>query len=98
YTVLGSQEDRESSAAALASARGIIRSEVGRQTGLRLTPSIEFVPDAVPETAASLEEALRAAAERDAELARQAAGAAYAGEADPYRRAEDEAAEEDTER
>lgn len=98
YTVLGTQEDRESSAAALASARGVIRSEVGRQTGLRLTPSIEFVPDAVPETAASLEEALRAAAERDAELARQAAGATYAGEADPYRRPEDETAEEDTER
>ena len=62
YTVLGDDEERASSAAALASAKGIIRSEVGKQTGIRLTPTIEFVPDAVPETAASLEEALRAAA------------------------------------
>lgn len=89
YTVLGSDEDRASSAAALASAKGLIRSEVGRLTGLRLTPTVEFIPDAVPETAAHLEEALRAAAAHDAEVARLAAEASYAGEADPYRR-EDE--------
>ncbi|MPV39125.1 30S ribosome-binding factor RbfA [Georgenia subflava] len=86
YTVLGSEEERSASAAALASARGLIRSEVGKQTGIRLTPNLEFVLDAVPETAASLEEALRAAAERDAELARLAATAVHAGDADPYRR------------
>ncbi|KAE8763004.1 30S ribosome-binding factor RbfA [Georgenia thermotolerans] len=90
YTVLGDEEARTSSAAALASAKGIIRSEVGKQTGVRLTPTIEFVPDAVPETAASLEEALRAAAERDAELAQLAARAAYAGDPDPYRRPAEE--------
>jgi ribosome-binding factor A len=86
YTVLGSDEERAASAAALASAKGLIRSEVGKQTGIRLTPTLEFVPDAVPETAASLEEALREAAARDAQLAEMAASAAYAGEADPYRR------------
>lgn len=85
YTVLGSEEDRASSAAALASARGLIRSEVGRQTGVRLTPTLEFVLDAVPETAASLEAALQEAAARDAELARIAAGAQHAGDPDPYR-------------
>jgi ribosome-binding factor A len=90
YTVLGTEEERVSSAAALASAKGLIRSEVGKQTGIRLTPTIEFVPDAVPETAASLEEALRIAAARDAELARIAASATYAGDADPYRRPADE--------
>ncbi len=85
YTVLGDTEAREASAAALASATGIIRSEVGRQTGVRLTPTLEFIPDAVPETAAHLEDALRQAAVRDAEVAAQAAGAQYAGDADPYR-------------
>ena len=86
YTVLGEDEDRAATAAALESAKGLIRSEVGRQLGIRLTPSIEFLPDALPDTAQHLEEALRAAAERDAELARLAANATPAGEADPYRK------------
>lgn len=90
YTVLGDEEARTSSAAALESAKGLIRSEVGRLTGVRLTPSLEFVLDAVPETAAHIEAALREAAERDAEVARLAASAEYAGEPDPYRRATDE--------
>jgi ribosome-binding factor A len=93
YTVLGDEEARAGSAVALESAKGLIRSEVGRLTGVRLTPTLEFVPDAVPETAAHLEAALREAAARDAEVARLAASAEYAGEPDPYRRpAEDEAA------
>ena len=87
YTVLGDEQEQRDTAAALASARGHIRSEVGRQLGLRLTPSLEFSADNVPETAADLERALRLAAERDAELARLAAGATPAGDADPYRRA-----------
>lgn len=92
YTVLGDEEDRANSAAGLESAKGLIRSEVGRLTGVRLTPTLEFVHDAVPETAAHLEAALREAAERDAEVARLAARAEYAGDADPYRRpADDEA-------
>lgn len=86
YTVLGDEEQRVASAAALASATGIIRSEVGKQTGIRLTPTLEFVPDALPDTAKHLEDALAAAARRDAEVAALAAGATYAGDADPYRR------------
>lgn len=86
YTVLGSEEERADSAAALASATGLIRSEVGKQTGVRLTPTLEFTLDAVPETAAHLEAALAEAAERDARLARERANASYAGEADPYRK------------
>lgn len=94
YTVLGDEEDRANSAAGLESAKGLIRSEVGRLTGVRLTPTLEFVHDAVPETAAHLEAALREAAERDAEVARLAARAEYAGDADPYRRpAEDDEAQ-----
>ena len=96
YTVLGSDEERAASAAALASAKGLIRSEVGKQTGIRLTPTLEFLPDALPETAQHLEDALREAAARDAEVAQLAMSAQYAGEADPYRRPadEDDAAED----
>lgn len=86
YTVLGSDEERVDSAAALESAKGLIRSEVGRQTGVRLTPTLEFTLDAVPETAAHLEAALAEAAARDAEVAKARENAAYAGEADPYRK------------
>src|SRR5699024_1568933 len=92
YTVLGEEEDRAGTAAALASAKGLIRSEVGKRTGVRLTPSLDFIPDALPETAAHLEDALRRAAREDAELAARRNGAAYAGDANPYR---DEAAAED---
>lgn len=98
YTVLGDEEARGASAAALESAKGLIRSEVGKQTGVRLTPTLEFVPDAVPETAASIAEALREAARRDAEVAALAATAQYAGDADPYRRpseGDEESDEED---
>lgn len=98
YTVLGDEAQRADSAAALASATGIIRSEVGKQTGIRLTPTLEFVPDALPDTAKHLEDALAAAARRDAEVAALAAGATYAGDADPYRRpVEHEDAEGDDE-
>lgn len=90
YTVLGDEESREGSAKALESAKGLIRSEVGKQTGIRLTPTLAFHLDAVPETAAHLEEALSEAARRDAEVARLAAGARYAGESDPYRHPEDD--------
>ena len=94
YTVFGGDEERESSAAALRSATGMVRSEVGKQLGVRLTPSIEFIPDALPETAASLEAKLREAAERDAEVAALAANATFAGEANPYREDDDAGDEE----
>jgi len=56
YTVYGSEEERAASAAGLASATGVIRSEVGRQTGLKHTPSITFVPDTLPEGARRMED------------------------------------------
>ncbi len=56
YTVYGSAEERAGTAAALASAAGVIRSEIGRQTGLRHTPSVEFKPDTVPDNARNIEE------------------------------------------
>ena len=85
YTVFGDDESRQSTAAALESARGMLRTEVGRQTGLKFTPSLAFFPDAIPENAKLVDELLRAAAEADAHVHKQAVGAQYAGEADPYR-------------
>ena len=85
YTVLGSEEERAATAAALESAKDVLRSEVGKQTGLRLTPTLEFLADAVPENASHIDELLAAAAARDAEVAALAAQKSFAGEADPYR-------------
>lgn len=85
YTVYGTDEERAATAAALESAKGLIRSEVGKQTGVRLTPTIDFYLDSVPETAAHLDAALIEASRRDAELAALREGKDYAGDADPYR-------------
>lgn len=86
YTVLGSEEERVQSGKALESATGMIRSSVGKQLGLRLTPSIEFIPDALPDTAKTLEDLLAVARTRDEEIRRRAEGATPVGEADPYRK------------
>lgn len=86
YTVFGSDDERVGSAAALESAKGVVRREVGRGIGIRLTPSLEFIADALPEGAAHLEDLLAATAARDAELAARAAGRAFAGEPDPYKK------------
>jgi ribosome-binding factor A len=84
YTVYGTDKEREDSAAALKAATGMLRTEVGRNIQVRLTPSLEFIPDAIPENAAHIEDLLRAAHERDAEVAGLAASAQYAGDEDPY--------------
>jgi ribosome-binding factor A len=88
YTVYGSDEDAAASAAALASATGVIRSEVGRQTGLKHTPSITFQRDTLPEGAKSIEDLVTKAKQADAELAAARAGASHAGDSNPYRTAE----------
>lgn len=90
YTVMGDQAERDDSAAALASATGLIRSEVGKQTGIKFTPSITFVADAVPDTAAHIEDLLREAQQRDAEVAGLAADAKFAGDPDPYKHDDEE--------
>lgn len=84
YTVYGSDEERAASAAALKAATGMLRTEVGRNITARLTPSLEFVPDGVPENAAAIESLLAEARERDQDAAALAATAQYAGDADPY--------------
>ena len=86
YTVFGEEEQVVASAAALESAKGLIRSEVGKQLGIRHVPSLEFIRDALPENARHLEELLEQVRQADAAAAAASAGAVYAGEADPYRK------------
>ena|SRR5687767_3640122 len=86
YTVLGEDEQVAATAAALESAKGILRSEVGKQLGMRHVPTLEFIHDALPENARHLDELLAKARESDAKVAAAAAGATYAGDADPYRK------------
>ncbi|MFF3439026.1 30S ribosome-binding factor RbfA [Streptosporangium sp. NPDC002721] len=89
YTVFGSEAERADSAVALESAKGLIRSEVGRQTGLRHTPTLTFTHDPLPDNARHLEDLLAEAKARDVEIAKRAEGASHAGDADPYRKPED---------
>ena len=84
YTVYGTDEERADSAAALKAATGMLRTEVGRNLNLRLTPSLEFIADAIPENAAAIDALLREATERDNEARALAANAQYAGDEDPY--------------
>ncbi|CAB4958668.1 unannotated protein [freshwater metagenome] len=85
YTVFGSDEDKKQSAAIIEKNRGIVRREVGRGLSIRLTPTIEFVTDEVPEVAAHLNDVLAEAKARDAEIARLAAEAEFAGDENPYK-------------
>lgn len=86
YTVLGESDDLAATQAGLDSAKGLIRSTVGKQLGLRFAPTIAFLPDAMPENARHLEELLQQTRAADAAKAAEAARAQYAGEADPYRK------------
>lgn len=99
YTVLGETVDAEPDidavTAALASANGVLRSIVGKRTGVRFTPTLTFVRDAVPEGVRAFDELLARARDADAEVARLAAGAQPAGEADPYKPPREDVNDED---
>lgn len=95
YTVYGTDQERMDSAAALKSATGMLRSEVGRNITARLTPSIEFIADGIPENAQLIEGLLAEARSRDAEVSSLAATAQYAGDADPYVKPRDESSHDD---
>ena len=84
YTVYGTDEERADTAAALKSATGVLRSEVGKNITARLTPSLEFIADALPENAKVLDSLLAEARARDAEVEGLAKTATYAGDEDPY--------------
>ncbi len=90
YTVLGDAAAQAGTAAALESATGMLRSTVGRALGLRHSPSLAFVLDNVQDQAKHLDDLLAVARNRDAEVQRLAAGAQYAGDANPYRVDEDD--------
>jgi ribosome-binding factor A len=89
YTVRGQtlqdEPDYAGAAAALERAKGALRSKVGAGTGVRFTPTLSFVLDKVPDTAAHMEQLLARARQADADLARIRQGATPAGDADPYR-------------
>jgi ribosome-binding factor A len=95
YTVYGTDAERADTAAALHSATGVIRSEVGRQLGLRHTPSLEFIADVLPESAQRIEELVSKARHADTELAQVREGASYAGDPDPYRKPAEDDDEDD---
>jgi ribosome-binding factor A len=90
YTVLGgvdgSDADLVATEVALNSAKGLIRSEVGKQLGMRHVPTIEFVLDALPESARAIDDLLDRARKSDEEVAAVREGATFAGEADPYKK------------
>jgi ribosome-binding factor A len=85
YTVYGSAEDKKRSGEIIDKNRGLIRREVGHNLNIRLTPTIEFIADEIPETAAHMNDLLAEAKARDAEVARIAAEAKWAGEENPYK-------------
>jgi ribosome-binding factor A len=85
YTVFGDEAERLATAAALESANGILRTEVGKRTGIKFTPTLTFILDALPDTAKHVDDLLARAAAADAEVHARAVGATFAGEADPYR-------------
>src|SRR6476660_3300820 len=98
YTVLGAdaEADLAATAAALESAKGLLRSEVAKQLGMRHAPSLEFVPDALPENARHLDEVLARAKELDEEAAARRIEQ-YAGEPDPYKKPREVEPDEDAE-
>ena len=90
YTVLGDDTAWDDTAAALESARGVLRTQVGRQTGVKFTPSLTFIADKVPEVVESINTLIAQARDADEEVRRVRAGASYAGDPEPYRMVEEE--------
>ncbi|RAN71068.1 ribosome-binding factor A [Bacillus sp. SRB_336] len=86
YTVLGDETAQSDAKTGLERAKGVLRAEVGRNITVRLTPTLEFVADEIPVNASNLEALLRVAKERDAKLAELSANAEFAGDADPYKK------------
>jgi len=91
YSLLPSDDsDPDTAAVGLDSAKGMVRTAVGRKLGMKFAPTITFVPDAIPETSREMEELLDKVAGRDAELAAERVEGAYAGDPDPYKKPADD--------
>ena len=84
YTVLGGDDERAATAAALESAKGVLRSAVGRELGTRVTPSLEFILDGLPESAKAIDSLLERVHELDAQVAKARENAKPIVE-DPYK-------------
>jgi len=95
YTVLGDAAAQAGTAAALDSAKGLVRSTVGKALGLRHSPTLTFVHDVVQDHAKHIDDLLAQARTADTEVQRLAAGAEYAGDANPYKEDEEEETDED---
>jgi ribosome-binding factor A len=85
YTVYGDDAERIGSAAALESARGVLRSLVGRLLQVKNTPTLTFIHDELPDDARHLDDLLAAARADDARIAAARETASPAGDSDPYR-------------
>jgi ribosome-binding factor A len=85
YTVYGSEEEAADSAVALESSKGLVRSEVGKRTGIKFTPTVSFIRDALPTNVRVIDDLISEAKQADQQVQEQAAKATYAGDADPYR-------------
>jgi ribosome-binding factor A len=94
YTVLGDAAAQTDTAAALESAKGLLRSTVGKALGLRHSPTLTFVLDNVHDHVKHIDDLLTAAHHADAEVQRLAAGAQFAGDPQPYRLTDDEVGDE----
>ena len=90
YTVLGDATEQAATAAALDSAKGLLRSTVGKALGLKHSPTIAFVSDDVQDQVKHMEDLIAAARDADAKVHELAASATYAGDAQPYRVSDDE--------
>ena len=85
YTVLGDIAEHEGTAIALNSAKGMLRSEVGKALGLRITPSLGFFADGLQESASAMNDLLSQVRKADEELAKLRENAQPARDADPYK-------------
>ena len=86
YTVMASDEDAKAGAEEVLTAnQGTLRYEMGRQLNIRLTPTLEFVPDEIPEQAEQLVDILRKAREQDEKVRKLREGAEPVAEDSPYR-------------
>jgi len=85
YTVYGSEEEAADTAVALESSKGMVRTEVGKRTGIKFTPTVSFIRDALPTNVRVIDDLISEAKQADQQIAQQAAKATYAGDADPYR-------------
>ncbi|MFD9329823.1 30S ribosome-binding factor RbfA [Streptomyces sp. NPDC060065] len=97
YTVYGDDQARAEAASGLESAKGVLRSAVGAAAGVKFTPTLTFVADALPDTAKTIEDLLDKARASDEKVREVSSGAKYAGDADPYKKPDSDEEPDDDE-